>query len=529
MHVASDGRVFMSGPNDRTLLLKTTDPGQWTEVAFRAAGNRDYCPSVLYDVDNVIFIGGGNNANTHAPTADVEIIDLKENPPKWRKTNKMNFPRRQHNATVLPDGTVLVTGGTRGGGGLNNGFNDLGPGQPVHVAELWDPATRNWTELTAELVDRCYHATLVLLPDGTVLSAGGGEYRADNVNDNDPQDSHRQAQLFFPPYLFKGPRPAITAAPASVKQGDTFDVSTPQPDDIGKVSWVRLPSVTHSFDENQRINFLQFQRRPGGLSVSTPASPNVCPPGHYMLFALSKAGVPSIARIIQVQALAAPAAVAAQPLERPEPVMAAAEGLAGVGGSGSRRATYLRVYTREAEVAERAKGTSVVLGITGTCPYGIGACWGGAYEALRRLEGVDMVSPVPNVDNSTAEVFLVDDRLPKLDLWEDQFKAIVNGTYELRGVEVTLRGMIEKRDGDLFLAAAGRRPGVALAPLTLDVKIQWNHTHQSRKPLEPGEAAAYKELAAMFDQLPSNQQVTITGPLEEANEGYRLHVRLLVV
>ena len=57
----------------------------------------------------------------------------------------MKFPRRQHNATVLPDGTVLVTGGTRGGGGPNNGFNDLRPGQPVHVAELWNPATGEWT------------------------------------------------------------------------------------------------------------------------------------------------------------------------------------------------------------------------------------------------------------------------------------------------------------------------------------------------------------------------------------------------
>jgi galactose oxidase len=526
MHVASDGRVFMSGPNDRTLSLKTSDPGQWTEIAFRNLGNRDYCPSVMYDVDKVIFIGGGNDANTHTPTADVEIIDLGETSPKWRKTNRMNFPRRQHNATVLPDGTVLVTGGTRGGGGPNNGFNDLGPGQPVHVAELWDPGTRNWTELTAESVDRCYHATMALLPDGTVLSAGGGEYRADNVHDNDPKDSHRQAQIFFPPYLFKGPRPTVTAAPASVNHGETFEVSTPQPDDVGRVSWVRLPSVTHSFDENQRINFLEFEQRPGALAVKTPDSANVCPPGHYMMFALSKAGVPSLAKIIQVKASVAPVAIVAGPTAAAEPAMASAATMASVSGPGSKQATYLRVYTREAEVAERAKGMAVVLGITGTCPYGIGSCWGGAYEALRRLKGVDMVSPVPNVDNSTAEVFLEDDRLPELDVWDEEFKKIVNGTYELRGVEVTLRGPIQERDGILFLAPAGRRLGVALAPLMPDDKIQWNHSDLRRRPLEADEPIAYQRLAAAFGEAQSHPQVTVTGPLKLAREGYRLHVRL---
>ena len=77
----------------------------------------------------------------------------------------------------------------------------------------------SWTELAAESVDRCYHATAVLLPDARVLSAGGGEYRPDGVVTNDPADSHRDAQVFSPPYLFGGPRPVITSAPASVTYG----------------------------------------------------------------------------------------------------------------------------------------------------------------------------------------------------------------------------------------------------------------------------------------------------------------------
>ena len=162
-------------------------------------------------------LGGGN-----PPTANAETIDLSQAQLAWVATDPMNFPRRQHNATILPDGTVLVTGGTRGGGapGTAEAFNDLDPGQPVHIAELWDPKTGQWTMLAAEKTDRCYHSTAVLLPDGRVLSAGGGEFILNEGTPqqvaNNPQDTHYDAQVFSPPYLFKGPQPQITSAPDSV-------------------------------------------------------------------------------------------------------------------------------------------------------------------------------------------------------------------------------------------------------------------------------------------------------------------------
>lgn len=236
MHVTSKGLVFMSGPQVQTWSLDISNGGRWTRVARRGNGLRDYAPSVMYDVDKIIYIGGGNDPGTRAPTAATEIIDLQENPPRWRPAKAMRFPRRQHNATILPDGTVLVTGGTRGGGGPNPGFNDLRQGQPVHTAELWDPATGQWTELTSEQLDRCYHATAVLLPDATVLSAGGGEYRPRNGVDtpNDDQDTHRDAQIFSPPYLFKGTRPEIRSAPDSVSYSEEFQVVIPSPAKSGR-------------------------------------------------------------------------------------------------------------------------------------------------------------------------------------------------------------------------------------------------------------------------------------------------------
>lgn len=299
LHVAPSGQLFASGWNAKPHMLDTGGHSPWAALPWpgkaRCNGERPDGPSVMYDAGKVIYIGGGNDAATDVPTAAAEIVDLRADPPAWRAVSSMQFPRRRHNATILADGSVLVTGGTSG-----PGFNDLSRGKPVHVAELWDPATEEWTRLAAEDVDRCYHATAVLMPDATVLSAGGGEFAVGGKSNN-PRDSHRTAQIFHPPYLFHGPRPEIVAAPKEVTYGETFALAVSGPD-VGKVTWIRLPSVTHTSDHSQRINVLHFRRDARGLTIAAPEGPQICPPGYYMLFVLSKAGVPSLARIVRIAA-----------------------------------------------------------------------------------------------------------------------------------------------------------------------------------------------------------------------------------
>jgi galactose oxidase len=81
------------------------------------------------------------------------------------------------------------------------------------------------------------------------MSAGGGEYRPDgSPAQNPPEDSHRDAQIFHPPYLFRGPRPDLTTVPQEVAYGQSFTVGASHPEEIGLVSWIRLSSVTHSFN-----------------------------------------------------------------------------------------------------------------------------------------------------------------------------------------------------------------------------------------------------------------------------------------
>ena len=68
-------------------------------------------------------------------------------------------------------------------------------------------------------------------------------------------------------------------------------------------------------------------------------------------------------------------------------------------------------------IVSAATGTRATVGLTSICPYGLGACWGGAYEALQKLDGVQSVRPIANSEDSTADVYLHGDTLPDVDRW----------------------------------------------------------------------------------------------------------------
>lgn len=525
IHLLSNGLLCMVGSLRATWLLDISEGnGAWWRIAGegREEGRRDYCPSVMYDTDKIVYIGGGNAPESEGfvPTAKAEKIDLRAATPQWTSAGKMHYPRRQHNATILPDGTVLVTGGSRGGGGPGNGFNDLTRGKPVHVAELWNPQTGVWTELAAEQFDRCYHATAVLLPDATVLSAGSGEYAPwpGSADENFPEDDHRNGQIFSPPYLFMGPRPVIAGAPESVTYGGKFTVQTPHPEHIKRVSMVRLSSVTHSFNMNQHIVVPHFEHVGDELVVTSPTSRNACAPGHYMLFILNERGVPSVAKIVRVQPSLGPSDGVATGVGTG--AVAAGEMLSASVPAAD--ATFMTSVERREALLDAPTGTRVVVGLTGRCPYGIGACWGGAEEALRGLHGVQYVDPIPDVGNSTANVFLEDDGLPALSRWNADFAKTANGSYDLRGVEVSLEGTIESRDGELFLTSEPEP--VRLAALAREEKVQWDVPAGAPQALATSEASAYDELAAEA-RVASAPQAKVTGSLEQVDDVYVLHVR----
>ena len=266
----------------------------------------------MYETGKILYVGGGGmrnwgggtwpDAKRDVPTATAETIDLTSSNPTWQNTSPMAFERRHMNATVLPDGQVLATGGTRGGG--VSILVNISPALSVHEAELWNPSTGQWSTLAANNSNhsRLYHSVALLLPDGTVLSGASGDAKTINSQgveiDVPPERNH---EIFSPPYLFKGARPRITSAPATVGYGQVFSVATPNAAQITNVRWIRLGSVTHAFDASARANSLSFTVSGGNVQVTAPLLPRVAPPGHYMLFILNRNGVPSEGKIIKIQ------------------------------------------------------------------------------------------------------------------------------------------------------------------------------------------------------------------------------------
>jgi galactose oxidase len=133
----------------------------------------------------------------------------------------------------------------------------------------------------------------LLLPDGRVLLTGSGE--------GGGGFDQKTYEVYSPPYLFKGPRPTITAAPSGVAYGEAFQVQSPEAGSITKVTFIRLGSVTHAFDESQRLLSLSYTVSGNALTVSAPANGNLAPPGHYLLSLVNGEGVPSVSKIIQIR------------------------------------------------------------------------------------------------------------------------------------------------------------------------------------------------------------------------------------
>ena len=507
LHLLPDGRVFVAGTDPTGTALDLAADGSWPPAPARAGGDRQYAPSVAVLPGKILFVGGGNDSASHAPFADTEVVDFGQEPPAWRSARPMHVPRRQHNGTILADGTVLVTGGTRGGG-FDGGFNDLSPGQPVHEAELWDPATGAWTMLAPETVDRCYHSTALLLPDGTVLSAGGGEYFP-NGQQMPPEHVHRDGQVFHPPYLFRGDRPVIERVPRDVvPHGAEFSVAVSGAA-VGRLVLVGLGSVTHSFNAGQRFLELPFTPGPESLVAVAPRDGNVCPPGWYMLFALSQAGVPSVAEMVRVGAPAGAGRAAAAAGGRADP--------------GAHLARQIR--RRDEEVVATAAGTLVTAGLTSTCPYGLAACWAGAYQTLKTLDGVDAVRPIADAATSTADIYLGHEGVPDVELWAGQFKAKANGSYDIRGFEVTVSGRLDERDGRPRLVGPGRAFDVALQPIGRTEKVQWDWARRAPALPTPDEADAFDRMVASGAGAGGAATFRVTGPLRSEADGPVLYVR----
>lgn len=282
-----NGWIFLAGEGTPR-YLDPSGSGRWLLAPARVVGDRTYGSAVMLD-SKVLYIGGGGGTCPTLVQNTAEVIDLSAASPIWSAVAPMAFRRRQTNATILPDGKVLVLGGTAACGFTTQSG-------AVYAAEVYDPdpaaALDPWTTWASGSVVRVYHSTSALLYDGRVALTGGG--------DGGGVSQQYSYEIFSPPYLFKGPRPSYSLQSTAMKYGQPFVVQSADAASITKVTIIRLTSTTHAFDMGQRLNTLAFQKAADGLSLTLtpPASGRIAPPGPYMLFILNGNGVPSVAQTV---------------------------------------------------------------------------------------------------------------------------------------------------------------------------------------------------------------------------------------
>lgn len=316
--VAPNGQVFGIS-SERMWYLDPAGTGSIRIVgAFKTPFDNTSRPNIgststaaMYDVGRILQVGGNGYVNQQ-PTnssASATTFDIRNGDPVVAETNPMAFARQWANSTVLPNGNVLVTGGTR--------FGDNGDPDAVRQPEWWNPVAGTWTTLAAAQNIRNYHSAAVLLPNGLVLVTGGGvPGPVDNLN----------GQIFYPPYLFQpsGGASALAGRPrmasASAQQAayaGPFQIEMADANPIARMVMIGLGATTHSFDMGQRLIPLAFTQAGTLLTVTAPANANIAPPGYYQVVALNAAGVPSRGFIMAMGSAAPPpppAPVAADPV-----------------------------------------------------------------------------------------------------------------------------------------------------------------------------------------------------------------------
>ncbi|GAA2854674.1 hypothetical protein Acy02nite_73840 [Actinoplanes cyaneus] len=297
-----DTQLAFLGPYSTAYTIDTSGDGVVTASATRDAISRDYGSFATYDVGKSIVVGGGavtEGGVANVPTKTSVVLDTNGPAPVTTASGSLSTGRRQLNSTLLADGSVLATGGMSSA--ATNGLVDLN--HAVTAAERWDPATGQWTLLASASRVRQYHSTASLLPDGRVLTGGGGVCGVCmNVG-----YLEKNIEYFTPPYLYKkdgsgqlATRPVISTAPATVSVDSSFTITSAQAASITKVALVGLGDVTHGVDQGQRYVPLKFSASGTTLTVTGPPTGGTAPPGHYMLFAIDADGVPSIAKMVQV-------------------------------------------------------------------------------------------------------------------------------------------------------------------------------------------------------------------------------------
>ncbi len=277
---APDGRVLVVSKR-RVYRMNDKRGGSISRVGTLPTPMGSEGSALMYAPGKVLLTSNHRSAS---------VVDLTRGWGSVRSVAPLRRQRNWHNLTVLPDGDVLATGGTRVG--YKSG--------PVRRVERWDPDTNTWRLGAEQQRWRTYHSTALLLPSGAVLTAGGGapgpQYNTDS-------------ETYYPPYLFErtasgavrwADRPAITEMSGDLRLGGSTDLVMSDDRPLREASLTSMGGVTHSLATDQRRIPLRMQQRGSRVTVDLPGDPNVVVPGFYLLTVVDDDGHPSPGQVVRL-------------------------------------------------------------------------------------------------------------------------------------------------------------------------------------------------------------------------------------
>ncbi|SEP66984.1 glyoxal oxidase [Nitrosomonas ureae] len=279
--VNPQGKLFILGHDGSMYKLDTSGTGTLSKYKSTTLPGLNSLPSIMYAPGRILSVRDNRKASV------VNINGSGE--PVVTSGGTLAKKRQYSNATVLANGSVWINGGSSTGNDLAGAALD---------SELWNPSTKIWKATARAATPRLYHSTSLLLPNGSVVTGGGG---------TPGPLTQLNGEIYYPPYLFKkdgsgqfSPRPVIVDAPTTMMSwNEQFSIEASE--NIFRITLVRIGATTHAFNNETRFfNLPTPQKGNRIVTVKTPASANVAPPGFYMLFVWNLEGTPSVARIVQI-------------------------------------------------------------------------------------------------------------------------------------------------------------------------------------------------------------------------------------
>lgn len=285
-YVNSNGDIIVIMPRNGNADIYRVDidnDGSVTRIGRKPFEAHVRSPSIMFRKDRVAFLDDSGG---------LWIADISDsNSVDWDKKNNLGHGRTNGSMVLLPDGRVVILGGARS---TNDGGSDIDKAEKsLHI---WDPETNKLIRGDKEDNARLYHSSALILPDGSVVSAGGGA---------PGPVRNRNGQLYHPDYFYdtkqqKVGRPKITESPRNIRSGDSFFIFVNDASRIVKVTATKSGSSSHTRNCDTRWLDLQFDVVDDKTLRVTAENRNVMIGGLWMLNLIDSHGVPSEASLVGV-------------------------------------------------------------------------------------------------------------------------------------------------------------------------------------------------------------------------------------